>query len=148
MKTAKLRRWSKGGGGKNLPFISSASGLYSYMQQSNVPQLEGNSICAAVRNAKYISEYIVTGRKYTQCRGTCPKEFESSFPFPFTEYYRSNQLFTTGYNCLQLFRETEEGKNVKFPRRRSAITSINQGNKAIIPASIHPHNPPPLRGKL
>lgn len=141
MKTAKLRRWSKGGGGKNLPFISSASGLYSYMQQSNVPQLEGNSICAAVRNAKYISEYIVTGRKYTQCRGTCPKEFESSFPFPFTEYYRSNQLFTT-------FRETEEGKNVKFPRRRSTITSINQGNKAIIPASIHPHNPPPLRGKL
>lgn len=124
MKTAKLRRWSKGKegeGGKKISLSFQALPvLYSYMQQSNVPQLEGNSICAAVRNAKYIPEYMATGRKYTQCRGTCPKELESSFPFPFAKCVISFQLFTTcSRNVDRRIEESFEKKNVhvKFPRR-------------------------------
>lgn len=78
-----------------------------------------------------ILEYIVTGRKYTQCRGTCPKEFESSFPFG--RYYRC-QLFTTFHEIWKKRTEHSIEENVKFPRRRTPIsTSINQGT--IIPAS-------------
>lgn len=140
MKTAKLRRWSKGKegeGGKKISLSFQALPvLYSYMQQSNVPQLEGNSICAAVRNAKYIPEYMATGRKYTQCRGTCPKELESSFPFPFAKCVISFQLFTTCSRNLD--RRIEESFEEK-KRPCQISTSINQGTK-----QLFLRNPPPL----
>ena len=110
--------------------------LYSYMQQSNVPQLEGNSICAAVRNAKYIPEYMVTGRKYTQCRGTCLKELESSFPFPFAKCVISFQLFTT---CSRNVDRRIEESFEKKKRPCQISTSINQGTK-----QLFLRNPPPL----
>lgn len=126
-----------GGGGKKISLSFQALPvLYSYMQQSNVPQLEGNSICAAVRNAKYIPEYMVTGRKYTQCRGTCPKELESSFPFPFAKCVISFQLFTTCSRNLD--RRIEESFEEK-KRPCQISTSINQGTK-----QLFPRNPPPL----
>lgn len=130
MKTAKLRRWSKGGGGKNLPFISSASGLYSYMQQSNVPQLEGNSICAAVRNAKYTRIYSNRTKIHTVSRNV-PQRVREFIPF-----WKVLSLPIVYNVSRNLNKRTEYSieENVKFPRRRTPIsTSINQ--ETIIPAS-------------
>lgn len=86
-----------------------------------------------------ILEYIVTGRKYTQCRGTCPKEFESSFPFG--RYYRC-QLFTTFHEIW-----TKE-QSIPLKKMSNFHDVVPQYQRRLTKGQLFPHplsyNPPPL----